>query len=127
MGLGGNPLGLGIGIGIGIGLRRVRVRVQIRSDRFEPPQPPRLGVWYGYCAHASDAEGFGQSGESCQRTGLKAGPRDWSGWALLAHIESDVYGNGREVERAANRQEEFHGGEIRFRLEHRSRFCSSVT
>ena len=62
---------------------------QIRSDRFEPPQPPRFGVWYGYCAHASDAEGFGQSGKSCQRTELKAGPRDWSGWALRAHIVSD--------------------------------------
>ena len=25
---------------------------QIRSDRFEPPQPPRLPVWYGYCGRS---------------------------------------------------------------------------
>ena len=33
---------------------------QIRSDQIglSLPSPPRLGVWYGYCAHASDAEGF---------------------------------------------------------------------
>ena len=69
--------------------RRRSARVQIRSDRFEPPQPPRVHVWYGCCAHASDAEGSGQSHKSCQRTGLKQGPRDWSGWALRAHIVSD--------------------------------------
>ena len=64
----------------------------IRSDQIglSLPSPPRLGVWYGYCAHASDAEGFAQSHKSCQRTGLKQGTRDWSGWALRAHIVSDV-------------------------------------
>ena len=55
---------------------------QIRPDRFEPPQPPRLRVWYGYCAHVSDAGGFGQSGRSCQRTELQEGPRDWK-WMRL--------------------------------------------
>ena len=36
-------------------------RVGSRSDQIglSLPSPPRLGVWYGYCTHASDAEGFG--------------------------------------------------------------------
>ena len=37
---------------------------QIRSDRFEPPRPAPptpLHVCDGYCAHAADAGGFGQS------------------------------------------------------------------
>ena len=49
-------------VGVTVGVIVVPlILVLLRSDQIglSLPSPPRLGVWYGYCAHASDAEGFG--------------------------------------------------------------------
>ena len=49
------PLHFGVCLGIlGVVQAVAWAAHWIKSDRFEPPQPLRLHVWYGYCAYASD-------------------------------------------------------------------------
>ena len=78
-----------------------------RSDQIclSLPSPPRLHVWYGYCAHASDAGNFGTElkeveSKVAHARNVNPGPtslppkkptRDFSTKELPTYICSDLY------------------------------------